>query len=49
MCIPSAIDPTVAPSGGHVVSLFTQYVPYELNGFSEWTSAARDSYAKSGL
>jgi phytoene dehydrogenase-like protein len=27
---PSAYDPTVAPPGGHVMSVFAQYVPYEL-------------------
>ncbi|RDD38840.1 Pyridine nucleotide-disulfide oxidoreductase domain-containing protein 2 [Trichoplax sp. H2] len=45
MCIPSAIDPTVAPSGSHVVSLFTQYVPYKMNNSPEWTTVARDNYA----
>ncbi len=28
--IPSAIDPTMAPPGKHVVSCFVQYAPYEL-------------------
>ena len=27
---PSAYDPTVAPPGGHVMSVFAQYVPYDL-------------------
>ncbi|MBV9922595.1 MAG: NAD(P)/FAD-dependent oxidoreductase [Pseudonocardia sp.] len=27
---PSAYDPTVAPPGGHVMSVFAQYVPYSL-------------------
>jgi phytoene dehydrogenase-like protein len=27
---PSTYDPTVAPPGGHVMSVFAQYVPYEL-------------------
>ena len=27
---PSAYDPTVVPPGGHVMSVFAQYVPYEL-------------------
>jgi len=27
---PSAYDPSVAPPGGHVMSVFAQYVPYEL-------------------
>ena len=29
MVIPSLIDPTMAPPGKHVVSLFVQYAPYE--------------------
>lgn len=28
MCIPSVFDPTLAPPGKHVASLFTQWVPY---------------------
>ena len=30
MCIPSALDPTLAPPGKHVVTLFVQYAPYSL-------------------
>ncbi len=30
MTIPSTVDPTVAPEGKHVASLFVQYAPYEL-------------------
>ena len=28
MCIPSVLDPTLAPAGRHVVSMFTQWVPH---------------------
>jgi len=28
-CIPSTLDPTLAPEGFHVMSLFTQWVPHE--------------------
>jgi phytoene dehydrogenase-like protein len=28
VCIPSVFDPTLAPSGKHVVSMFTQWVPH---------------------
>src|ERR671914_124658 len=28
--IPSAVDPTVAPPGRHLMSMFVQYAPYEL-------------------
>ncbi len=29
VCIPSVFDPTLAPPGRHVVSMFTQWVPHE--------------------
>jgi phytoene dehydrogenase-like protein len=28
VCIPSVLDPTLAPEGKHVVSMFTQWVPH---------------------
>ncbi len=31
MLIPSKIDPTVAPPGSHMMTIFTQYAPYDLN------------------
>lgn len=30
--IPSLVDPTVAPPGKHVMSIFVQYAPYEIEG-----------------
>ncbi|XP_033042400.1 pyridine nucleotide-disulfide oxidoreductase domain-containing protein 2 isoform X10 [Trachypithecus francoisi] len=45
LCIPSALDPTLAPSGCHVVSLFTQYTPYTLAGGKAWDERERDAYA----
>jgi phytoene dehydrogenase-like protein len=30
--IPSVVDPTVAPPGKHLMSLFVQYAPYKLRG-----------------
>jgi len=30
MCIPSTLDPTMAPAGKHVMSMFVQYAPYNL-------------------
>lgn len=30
MCIPSTLDPTMAPPGKHVMSMFIQYAPYHL-------------------
>uniref|UniRef100_S4RMT4 Uncharacterized protein n=1 Tax=Petromyzon marinus TaxID=7757 RepID=S4RMT4_PETMA len=44
LCIPSALDPTLAPPGSHVVSLFTQYTPYLLAGGRAWTQADREAY-----
>jgi phytoene dehydrogenase-like protein len=32
--IPSAVDPTVAPSGRHLMSMFVQYAPYDLRNCS---------------
>jgi len=35
--IPSLTDPTVAPPGGHVMSIFVQYAPYHLkSGAADW-------------
>ena len=34
-CIQSTIDPDMAPAGKHVMSCFTHYTPYRLNG-SDW-------------
>jgi phytoene dehydrogenase-like protein len=31
VCIPSVFDPTLAPEGHHVVSMFTQWVPHTWN------------------
>jgi phytoene dehydrogenase-like protein len=41
--IPSVVDPTVAPPGRHLMSIFVQYAPYALRG-STW-DALRDSFA----
>jgi phytoene dehydrogenase-like protein len=40
--IPSMIDPSMAPPGKHVMSIFVQYVPYNVNG--GWTDAKRESF-----
>ncbi len=31
VCIPSVFDPTLAPTGQHIVSMFTQWVPHTWN------------------
>ena len=40
--IPSMIDPGMAPPGKHVMSVFVQYAPYNLNG--GWTDAKREAF-----
>jgi phytoene dehydrogenase-like protein len=40
--IPSMIDPDMAPPGRHVMSVFVQYVPYDVNG--GWTDAKREAF-----
>ena len=41
--IPSAVDPTVAPEGKHLMSMFCQYAPYDLAG--GWNEARKDEFA----
>lgn len=51
MCLPSSLDPTLAPPGCHVASLFTQYTPYIIYGHTDvgqWTDTARDKYTNLG-
>ncbi|XP_003497835.1 pyridine nucleotide-disulfide oxidoreductase domain-containing protein 2 [Cricetulus griseus] len=45
LCIPSSLDPTLAPPGCHVVSLFTQYTPYTLAGGKIWDEQEKNNYA----
>jgi phytoene dehydrogenase-like protein len=40
--IPSMIDPGMAPPGKHVMSIFVQYAPYQLNG--GWTDERREAF-----
>jgi phytoene dehydrogenase-like protein len=40
--IPSLVDPTVAPPGKHMMSLFVQYAPYELEG--GWNDVQREAF-----
>jgi len=46
--VPSQIDPTLAPEGKHVMSVFVQYVPPELAD-GPWTPAMRDGFADTVL
>ncbi|MBP8810098.1 MAG: NAD(P)/FAD-dependent oxidoreductase [Kofleriaceae bacterium] len=43
VCIPSVFDPTLAPPGHHVISMFTQWVPHDFADRPE--TAALDAYA----
>ncbi|MEZ5892265.1 MAG: NAD(P)/FAD-dependent oxidoreductase [Parvularculaceae bacterium] len=50
MLIPSKIDPTVAPPGSHMMSLFIQYAPYDLNvdgvrSPDNWNDQTRKAFA----
>jgi phytoene dehydrogenase-like protein len=40
--IPSMIDPDMAPPGKHVMSIFVQYAPYNING--GWTDQKREAF-----
>ena len=40
--IPSLLDPSMAPPGKHVMSIFAQYAPYHLNG--GWNEARREAF-----
>jgi phytoene dehydrogenase-like protein len=40
--LPSMIDPGMAPPGQHVMSIFVQYAPYELEG--GWNEAKREAF-----
>jgi phytoene dehydrogenase-like protein len=42
--LPSVVDPTVAPEGKHLMSMFVQYAPYELSDGS-WDDDRRDAFA----
>jgi phytoene dehydrogenase-like protein len=40
--IPTLVDPSLAPDGGHVMSVIAQYVPYRLAD-GTWDAAAREA------
>jgi len=42
--IPSAVDPTVAPPGKHLMSMFCQYAPYH-RADGPWDAAKNDAFA----
>lgn len=40
--LPSAVDPTVAPEGHHVMNMFVQYAPYKLADGKSWDDIKED-------
>eukprot|EP00731_Ephydatia_muelleri_P020536 Em0013g263a len=47
MCMPSSLDPTLAPEGCHVLSLFTQYTPYQ-PASGPWNDEHKEKYCQKG-
>ena len=46
-CImPTLVDPTMAPPGGHVMSCFVQYAPYHLENDEQWDDAKREAFGQ---
>lgn len=43
LLMPSLTDPTMAPPGKHMMSVFVQYVPYKVRG-RDWTEADREAF-----
>lgn len=46
MCIPSALDPSLAPAGRHFISLFVQYAPYTRADGTPWDTAAKNEFVR---
>lgn len=49
LLIPSQIDPTMAPPGKHMATVFVQYAPYELSGGRSWNDETRAAFADTVL
>ncbi len=45
MLIPSQVDPTVAPPGKHMMTVFVQYAPPRIGG-REWSDADREAFGR---
>ena len=43
--IPTRVDPTMAPPGKHMMSVFVQYCPPKVNG-QDWTDEQRDRFGQ---
>jgi len=48
MLIPSQIDPTMAPTGSHMMTVFVQYAPYDLEQGNTRSAANWDEAARCG-
>ncbi len=46
MTIPSVVDPSVAPAGKHLMSMFIQYAPYERKDGKQWDEAGKKEFAE---
>lgn len=46
MTIPSVVDPTVAPAGKHLMSMFIQYAPYERKDGKVWDETTKKEFAE---
>jgi len=44
LTIPTSVDTTIAPAGKHILSMFVQYAPYQLQDGSNWDTI-KDSFA----
>ena len=44
--VPSMVDPTVAPPGKHIMSIFVQYAPYHLEGGPHTWPDHRDAFGE---
>ena len=49
LLIPTQIDPTMAPPGKHMATVFVQYAPYELSDGRVWDDVARAAFADTVL
>ena len=59
LCLPTSLDPSIAPPGSHVLSIFSQFTPYHLltrEGGGEggekyakgWTAKQKEDYCDTG-
>lgn len=46
MCLPSVVDPSLAPPGRHLASLFVQYAPYDRSDGKDWNEQTEREFAE---